>query len=99
MNRNPPLNIKRILRQEVNYGCPVPNCGSPLLIWHHFDPLWSVKQHHNPEGMIALCTQHHPMADSGVFSSDQLRRFKHTPNSIEFVKMKSFSIDKVIKVK
>ena len=88
MDRNPPPNVKRILRKEVNYGCPVPNCGSPFLSWHHFDPPWSVKEHHNPEGMIALCTQCHPMADSGAFSPAQLRCFKQNPNPIEFVKAK-----------
>jgi hypothetical protein len=86
MDREPPPSAKKNLRQEVNYGCPVPNCGSSFLSWHHFDPPWSIKEHHNPEGMIALFTQCHPMADSGVYSSAQLRNFKQTPNPIEFIK-------------
>jgi len=88
MDRNPPLNVKKFLRKEVNYGCPVQNCGSLFLIWHHFDPPWSVQEHHNPEGMIALCTKHAPWADSGAYSTDQLRNFKRNPNSIELVKEK-----------
>jgi len=88
MDRDPPQNVKRVLRQEVNYGCPVPNCGSPFLTWHHFDPPWSVKEHHNPEGMIALCTKCHPMADSSAYSQGQLRNFKQNPNPIDFIKTK-----------
>ncbi|MEW5735721.1 MAG: hypothetical protein AB1921_12755 [Thermodesulfobacteriota bacterium] len=76
MDRNPPSDVKKLLRQEVNYGCPVPGCGSPFLTWHHFDPPWSVKEHHNPDSMIALCTQCHPMADAGAYSSEQFEALK-----------------------
>jgi len=88
MNRNPPEEVKRLLRKEVNYGCPVKGCGSPFLSWHHFDPPWSVREHHNVDGMIALCTKCHPMADSGAFSINQLRELKKNPNPIEYVKTK-----------
>ena len=57
MNRTPPKKVIQTLRQEVGFGCPVPNCGNPYLEWHHFDPPWSIENHHRPEGMIALCTQ------------------------------------------
>lgn len=76
MNRKPPIAVIRQLRQEVGFGCPVDGCGSPYLEWHHFDPAWRVENHHNPEGMIALCTQHHPMADGGAYTVEQLRGFK-----------------------
>lgn len=46
------------------------------LSWHHFDPPWAVEQHHRPEGMIALCRDHHPEADSGAFTADHLRELK-----------------------
>lgn len=88
MKRDIPSEVKRILRSEVNYGCPVPSCGSPLLTWHHFDPPWHIKPHHNPEGMIALCTTHHPMADAGTFSVEQLRQFKQNPNALDTIKNK-----------
>lgn len=76
MNRTPPIEVRRTLRQQVGFGCPVPNCGNPYLEWHHFDPPWHVNQHHNPDGMIALCSQHHPQADAGAFTLDQLHEFK-----------------------
>lgn len=76
MNRTPPSDVRRVLRQEVGFGCPVPGCGSPYLTWHHFDPPWNVREHHNPDGMIALCRLHHDAADAGAFTADQLRAFK-----------------------
>jgi len=88
MNRNPPVAVKKTLRKEVNFGCPVPNCGCPLLTWHHFDPPWHIQNHHNPDGMIALCTSHHPMADAETFSKDQLHSFKKSPNILESIKNK-----------
>ncbi len=80
MNRTPPAAVRRELRQEVNYGCPVPGCGEPFLSWHHFAPPWHIREHHDPAGMIALCWKHHKVADQGVFSEEELRRFKTHPN-------------------
>lgn len=44
--------------------------------WHHFDPPWAQEQHHRPEGMIALCVEHHKKADAGAFTTAQLREMK-----------------------
>ncbi|MFM5254938.1 hypothetical protein ACEUBK_12595 [Aeromonas hydrophila] len=76
MNREPPKDVKKTLREEVGFGCPVPNCGLPYLEWHHFDPPWREKNHHNPKGMIALCREHHIQADHGAFTPAQLHEFK-----------------------
>ena len=76
MNRKPPVDVKRTLREEVGFGCPVPGCGLPYLEWHHFDPPWHVKNHHDPKGMIALCREHHIQADNGAFTKEQLHDFK-----------------------
>ena len=76
MDRKPPVGVRRELRKEVGFGCPYPGCGSPYLEWHHFDPPWRERQHHDPAGMIALCTEHHRKADGGAFTKDQLREFK-----------------------
>jgi SEC-C motif len=76
MNRTPPSSVIRQLRTEVGFGCPVLNCGNPYLEWHHFDPPWSVEQHHKPEGMVALCAEHHKKADNGAYTNDQLAAFK-----------------------
>jgi hypothetical protein len=74
-----PVDVRRILRKEVNYGCPVLNCGSPFLSYHHFDPPWHQKNHHNPNGMIALCLHHHKAADNGAFTINQLKQMKKKP--------------------
>ncbi|TGE37506.1 HNH endonuclease [Desulfosporosinus fructosivorans] len=78
MNRTPPVGVRRELRREVRFGCPVPECGNPYLSWHHFDPPWNERQHHEPSGMIALCSEHHAKADSGAFTKGQLRDLKET---------------------
>lgn len=76
VNRTPPIEVRRELRNEVGFGYPFPDCGNPYLYWHHFDPPWNVQQHHDSAGMIALCAMHHAKADSGTFTTDQLRSFK-----------------------
>jgi hypothetical protein len=86
MNRNPPDHILKKLRQEVNFGCPYPDCGKPVLSWHHFDPLWSDKEHHDAAGMIALCPEHHAFADGGHYTREQLKNWKRNPNSIDKVR-------------
>jgi len=79
LSRTPPSAIRRKLREEVGFGCPVEGCGSPYLSYHHFDPPWNIQPHHNPEGMIALCLQHHKEADKGAFTPKQLREMKKHP--------------------
>src|ERR1044071_4697508 len=84
LSRDPGAEIKRLLRQEVNYGCPVRypdgnGCGSPILTFHHFDPPWEGNHVHNPGGMIALCPEHHHQADGGLWTKDQLQDFKRNP--------------------
>jgi hypothetical protein len=79
MNRTPPTEVRRFLRSEVNFGCPVGDCGVPYLTYHHFDPTWETNPHHNPTGMIALCHSHHDLADGGRWTVDQLRGMKQKP--------------------
>ena len=79
MDRTPPPDVRRTLREEVGYGCPVDHCGSPYLSWHHFDPPWSEREHHDTDGMIALCKQHHDAADGGAYTKAQLQRLKSAP--------------------
>lgn len=76
MDRKPPAAIRRALRKEVGFGCPVGGCNSPYLSYHHFDPPWEEQEHHNIDGMIALCLPHHKEADVGAFTQSQLRQFK-----------------------
>jgi len=79
LDRPPPNKIQEQLRREVNFGCPVQGCGVPYLTWHHFDPPWREKEHHDPEGMIALCANHASLADGGRWTKDQLRKLKKEP--------------------
>lgn len=79
MTRTPPADVRRALRAEVNFGCPVPGCGVPFLTWHHFDPPWSVREHHELAGMIALCRNHASAADGGTYSKAELRVMKQRP--------------------
>jgi hypothetical protein len=77
VGRTPPVEVRRILRQEVNFGCPV--CGSPFLTWHYFDPPWEERHHHNLNGMVALCFQHHKEADAGAYTKGQIQSLKSNP--------------------
>src|SRR5579871_2529258 len=92
LDRDPPPEVKRYLRQEVNFGCPVQGCCDPCLSWHHFDPPWTEEHHHDPKRMIALCLKHHKMADENrggggnFFSRDHLRQLKANPNSIDLIR-------------
>lgn len=86
MTRKPPNEVTRALRAEVGFGCPVPGCGNPYLEWHHFDPPYAQEAHHRPEGMIALCAEHHKKADAGAYTPAQLREFKGNRVNAEAVK-------------
>ncbi|MBC7784723.1 MAG: hypothetical protein H7144_12870 [Burkholderiales bacterium] len=86
MQRTPSENVQSVLRREVNYGCPFPNCCIPFLQFHHFDPPWHKEEHMRPDGMIALCALHHASADRNVYSVAQLREFKSRPNPIPVVR-------------
>lgn len=79
VSQTPSEPIRQILRKEVNFGCPYPGCGSPYLTWHHFDPPWREEHHERPEGIIALCHEHHDHADAGRYTKERLREFKSNP--------------------
>lgn len=74
LSRKIPAAVRKQLRQEVEFGCPVPGCGNPYLEYHHFDPPWHVEPHHDPDRMIALCATHHAKADA--WTVDQVREMK-----------------------
>lgn len=79
ISRRPPKHIQERLRKEANFGCPIKDCGVPYLMYHHFDPPWREKQHHNPEGMIALCPTHAYQADGDRWTKAQLKQIKQNP--------------------
>lgn len=86
MRKSIPSSVKKELRTEVGFGCPVKGCGNPYLEYHHFDPPISVKPHNNPEGMIALCAQHHKKADGGAYTAEQLHALKRDKTNADLVK-------------
>ena len=51
LRREAPIAVRRQLAEEVGFGCPIEGWGSPYLMWHHFDPPWRVREHHDPVGM------------------------------------------------
>ena len=74
LSRTPPVKVRRALRHEVGFGCPVKDCGIPYLEYHHFDPPWEQEHHHDPARMIALCATHH--AKAAAWTVEQLRVLK-----------------------
>lgn len=79
VSRKPPVAVRRQLRQEVGFGCPVTGCGNPYLEYHHFDPQWHVSPHHDPAGMLAVCATHHAKADA--WTVEQCQELKQSPQS------------------
>ena len=81
-----PAKVKLILREEVGFGCPVKGCGNPYLEYHHFDPPVNIRAHNEPEGMIALCAQHHKKADGGSYTIPQLHNLKKDRTNAKLVR-------------
>ncbi len=73
-SRTPPASLRRQLRKEVGFGCPI--CRSPFLTWHHFDPPWHQGHTHSQKGIIALCSNCHRQADGGMYTNEQLHELK-----------------------
>jgi hypothetical protein len=75
-SRHIPSEIRKYLRKEVGYGCPVSGCRNPFLEYHHFNPKYSDRKEHSKEGMIALCPNHHRKADRDRWTNDELIKLK-----------------------
>ena len=80
-SRKIPTPIMKQLRKEVNFGCPIKNCGSPFLTYHHFEPTFRELKDmdnpsHRPQGIIALCHLHADQADGGSWTNNQLTEMK-----------------------
>lgn len=73
-SRTPPVEVRKVLRREVGFGCPVQGCGNPYLEFHHFDPPWAIEQHHDSDRMIAICATHH--AQAAAWTVEQIRDMK-----------------------
>lgn len=75
---------QRLLRQEVALGCPI--CRKAFLTYHHFDPPWRHRHHWDPEGIIALCREHHDKAEGGHYTKEYLRELKAGSYSVTDIK-------------
>jgi hypothetical protein len=80
LSRTPPADVRAALRKEVGFGCPVPECRSVFLQYHHFDPEWHIRNHHELKGIIPLCATHH--AQAAAFTVEQLREFKRVAHEL-----------------
>jgi len=76
-NRYIPEDIRKYLRKEVGYGCPIEGCRSPFLEYHHFDPKFKDGGIHRKEGMIAMCPSHHRKADIDTWTNEELYKLKN----------------------
>ncbi len=76
--------VKRLLRQEVAFGCPI--CRNPFLTYHHFDSPWREDHHRNPAGMIALCREDHDWAEGGHYTKQDLLKLKSATYSVTDIK-------------
>jgi hypothetical protein len=52
--------MKRLLRKEVHFGCPVDACGSPFLTYHHFDPPYRKGKKHIQLLALSASLKNHP---------------------------------------
>lgn len=78
MSRSPVgRSLRKKLRKEVGFGCPVDGCRIPFLEYHHFDPPYSEGKQHSESGMIALCPIHHRQADQNAWSIKDLHEMKN----------------------
>lgn len=75
LTRYPPADVREILRAETGFVCAIPSCNIPFLEFDHFDPEWKDQHHHDPDGMIALCPNHHRQARTN-WTKEDLRGFK-----------------------
>ena len=73
-----PADVRRELRQEVNYGCA--KCGAPIIDYHHIIPK-NEYEHNNPEHMVALCPNHHRPSDDEAIERTELYQLKKNPHN------------------
>src|SRR4051794_24329854 len=79
MNRRPPADVRRTLRQEAGFGCA--KCGSPILEYHHIVP-WAEEEHFRPDDMLVLCPNHHDECTKGAATEGEQRAWKQEPFNV-----------------
>jgi len=85
-NRDIPADIRRMARQEANFGCVA--CGCPIIDYHHIEPFYKVKKH-NIENIVALCpTCHRKANENGAWTKEYVIGLKKNPYNLEKTKDK-----------
>lgn len=85
--RNIPMKLRRRVLMDAGHRCSMPRCQSIVNIEiHHIVPFDKV-QKHEYDNLIALCPNHHRIADRGAIDKKSLRMYK---KNLQYV------IDKVL---
>ena len=71
LSRTIPEPVKREVRQRCGFGCVV--CGSAIVQYHHFNPLFEEAQVHFADGINLLCGKCHDKVTRGMIGDRQVR--------------------------
>ena len=81
LSRNIPAEVKRAVRQRDGFGCIV--CGKAIYEYEHFDPEFAEATHHDPAGIILLCTSCHAKKTRGFLSNETISAARQSPKCRE----------------
>lgn len=70
-----PSELKRQILMESGFQCAIPSCRKRHPHIHHIVP-YSKKAEHRYKNLIALCPEHHDMADRGEIDRSSLYMYK-----------------------
>jgi len=77
MNSRPdiPAEMRRAVLMEAGFMCAVSRCSVGAVDIHHIDPYREVRRH-TLENLIALCPNHHRLAEDGKIDRKSLKLYK-----------------------
>ncbi len=78
-SRNPPLPVKRAVRQRCGFGCVI--CGLPLCEYEHMEG-WAVVKEHVEKDITLLCNRHHTERTKGLLPIEQVREADRNPYNL-----------------
>jgi hypothetical protein len=94
-SRNIPAWLKRKVLMDAGHRCSMPRCQTLVNVEiHHIVPFNKV-QKHEYDNLIALCPNHHVLADNGAIDRQSLRMYK---NNLQYAidKYSTFELDVLI---
>ena len=77
LSRKPPLDIKRIIRQNSGFGCVI--CGAGIYDYEHVDPEFKDAREHDPDRMTLLCLQCHGKVTRKIWSKEKVKAAMKDP--------------------